>query len=91
MTYMMDKGYNGDYFRFGVDGYLECIEIDEYIKINTLRGKPFEVKGCKDCNRPYCNTNKLNIVYNYSRKLTKDEIKLAIKEMNLDVANFGFL
>lgn len=85
MTYMMDKGYNGDYFKFGLDGYLEEIEIDEYIKMDILKGKPFEIKGCKNCNRPYYNERPGHTIYNYSRKLSKEEIKLAIKEINLDI------
>lgn len=85
MTYMMDKGYNGDYFKFGLDGYLEEIEMDEYIKMDILKGKPFEIKGCKNCNRPYYNERPGHTIYNYSRKLSKEEIKLAIKEINLDI------
>ena len=85
MTYMMDKGYNRDNFKFGLDGYLEELDIDEYIKMSILKGKPFEIKGCKNCNRPHCNYRSGNTVYNYPRKLNKKEIKLAIKESNLDI------
>ena len=83
MTYMMDKGYNRDYFKFGLNGYLEELEIDEYIKNDILKGKPFKTRGCKNCNRPHSSKNSRGIIYNYSRNLNKEEIKLAIKDINL--------
>lgn len=88
MTYMIDKGYNRDYFKFGIDGYLEHVEIDEYIKMDILKGKPFEIKGCESCNRPYYNERPGHIIYNYSRNLTNDEIKLSIEEINLNIGDF---
>lgn len=87
MTYMIDKGYNGDYFRFGIDGYLEYVKIDEYIKMDIRKGRPFEIKGCKNCNRPYYNERPGHTIYNYSRKLNKEQVKLAIKEINLDIGD----
>ncbi|WP_250673660.1 radical SAM protein [Paraclostridium ghonii] len=88
MTYMIDKGYNRDYFKFGIGGYLEHVEIDEYIKMDILKGKPFEIKGCENCNRPYYNERPGHIIYNYSRNLTNDEIKLSIEEINLNIGDF---
>jgi lipoyl synthase len=83
MTYMIDKGYNRDYFRFDKTGYLESIEIDDYIKTDVLKGYPFEIKGCKNCNRPYYNERPGHTIYNYSKALNEEEIDLAIKELNL--------
>lgn len=87
MTYMMDKGYNRDYFKFNKSGYLESIEIDIYIKSDILKGHPFEIKGCKNCNRPYYNERPGHVIYNYSRNLNKEEIDLAIKEINLNIGD----
>ena len=83
MTYMIDKGYNRDYFKFDEKGYLDFIEIDDYIKKDILKGYPFEIKGCKNCNRPYYNERPGHTIYNYSKALNKEEIDLAIKELNL--------
>ena len=85
MTYMIDKGYNRDYFKFNKNGYLEFVEIDDYMKQDILKGLPFEIKGCKDCNRPYYNERPGYTIYNYSKKLNKDEIDLAIKELNFKI------
>lgn len=82
MTYMMDRGYNKDYFKFK-DGYVENIILDDNIIDDINKGYPFEIRGCKNCNRPYYNERPGSTIYNYSRSLEEEEIKLAIKEMNL--------
>lgn len=43
-------------------------------------GKAFETTGCPDCNRPFYNERPGGVIYNYPRKLTKDEIEQAIQE-----------
>ena len=87
MTYMIDKGYNRDYFKFSKEGYLNEIELDSYIKSDVLKGYPFEIKGCKNCNRPYYNERPGSTIYNYSRPLKKEEIYLALKEINLNIGD----
>ncbi|MEG1311131.1 MAG: radical SAM protein [Romboutsia sp.] len=82
MTYMIDKGYMEQYFEFK-NGYLENIKLDKIIEEDINKGYPFEIRGCKNCNRPYYNERPGSTIYNYSRSLTKDEIQLAIKEINL--------
>lgn len=82
MTYMIDKGYGLEYFLFK-DNYIKNITIDENIKLDINKGYPFEIKGCKNCNRPYYNERPGGTIYNYSRTLNNDEINLAIKELNL--------
>jgi lipoyl synthase len=37
-------------------------------------GAAFQTSGCKDCNRPYYNEKPSGPIYNYPRKLTKQEI-----------------
>lgn len=82
MTYMINKGYSNDCFYFK-NGYLEYIKLDEDIINDINKGYPFEIRGCKNCNRPYYNERPGSTIYNYSRRLTDNEIKLAIKEVNI--------
>ena len=82
MTYMINKGYSEEYFTF-IEGYLDSIKIDDIINEDIHKGYPFEIRGCKNCNRPYYNERPGSTIYNYSRYMTKDEIELAIKEINL--------
>jgi biotin synthase len=82
MTYMINKGYTGDNFTFK-NGYIENINLDNEIRKDIESGYPFEIRGCKNCNRPYYNERPGSTIYNYSRSLNEDEIKLAIKETNL--------
>ncbi|MGL5346101.1 MAG: radical SAM protein [Peptostreptococcaceae bacterium] len=83
MTYMINKGYDNNHFYFE-DGDLVNIKLDDEIKSDINKGYPFEIRGCKNCNRPYYNERPGSTIYNYSRKLTESEIKLAIKEVSLD-------
>lgn len=82
MTYMIDRGYNEEYFKFE-DGYLTHIELNDTIKEDINKGYPFEIRGCKNCNRPYYNERPGSTIYNYSRNLSEREIQLAVKEINL--------
>lgn len=82
MTYMIDKGYGLEYFIFE-DNYIKNIKIDENINKDINKGYPFEIKGCKNCNRPYYNERPGGTIYNYSRALNDDDVNLAIKELNL--------
>ena len=82
MTYMINKGYTDDNFTFK-NGYIENINLDNEIRKDIESGYPFEIRGCKNCNRPYYNERPGSTIYNYSRSLNEDEIQLAIKETNL--------
>ena len=82
MAYMIDKGYKEDEFIFK-DGYIEKIMLDEKIIEDINKGYPFEIRGCENCNRPYYNERPGSTIYNYSRSLSKEEIDLAIKELNI--------
>lgn len=89
MTYMTDKGYDENYFNFNKEGYLEDIKIDKDIQECINKGYPFEIKGCKDCNRPYYNERPGHTIYNYSRRLKDNEVKLAINELNLQTGELA--
>ena len=82
MTYMIDKGYFDEYFTFK-DGYLNDIKLDCDIIKDIESGYPFEIRGCKDCNRPYYNERPGSTIYNYSKPLNFEEINLAKIEINL--------
>lgn len=82
MSYMVNKGYSQECFEFK-NGYLENIKLDDDIVSDINRGYPFEIRGCKDCNRPYYNERPGSTIYNYSRPLNQDEIDLSIRELNL--------
>ncbi|MCC0644839.1 MULTISPECIES: radical SAM protein [unclassified Clostridioides] len=82
MSYMVNKDYSQEYFEFK-NGYLENIKLDDEIVSDINRGYPFEIRGCKDCNRPYYNERPGSTIYNYSRPLNQDEIDLSIRELNL--------
>ena len=82
MTYMINKGYDNNHFYFK-DGDLVNIKLDNEIKSDINKGYPFEIRGCKNCNRPYYNERPGSTIYNYSRTLTESEIELAIKEVGL--------
>lgn len=82
MTYMINNGYEKESFTFK-NGYIDDIKIDDKIKKDIENGYPFEIRGCKNCNRPYYNERPGSTIYNYSRALNDDEKLLAIKEINL--------
>ncbi|CZR96103.1 MULTISPECIES: radical SAM protein [Clostridioides] len=82
MSYMINKGYSKECFEFK-NGYLDNIKLDNDIIKDINKGYPFEIRGCKDCNRPYYNERPGSTIYNYSRPLNQSEIDLAIKEINL--------
>ncbi len=82
MTYMIDKDYTKDSFVFN-NGYIENIIVEENIIEEILKGYPFEIRGCKNCNRPYYNERPGKTIYNYSTKLNQDQIRKSMKELNL--------
>lgn len=82
MTYMIEKGYSKEYFTFK-DGQLEEIKLDDNILEDIQEGYPFEIRGCKNCNRPYYNERPGSTIYNYSRALNKEEIELAKEDINI--------
>ncbi len=85
MTYLIKTGYKKENFIFE-DGYLKNIEfIDTIIYEEIQRGTPFEIAGCKDCNRPYYNERPGGTIYNYSRKLNKEECIKAMKELSMKI------
>jgi biotin synthase len=46
-------------------------------------GSPFRTSGCLDCNRPFYNEKPSGPVYNYPRKIKKEELDEIKKQLNL--------
>jgi lipoyl synthase len=44
-------------------------------------GLPFQTSGCPDCNRPYYNEKPSGPIYNYPKKLNKEEIEKIKKQL----------
>jgi biotin synthase-related radical SAM superfamily protein len=60
------------------------LDIDcEMIREALSSGVAFQVTGCKGCNRPFYNERPRGPMYNYPRRLTKEEVTRAIEETNL--------
>jgi len=45
-------------------------------------GEPFLTSGCKDCNRPYYNEKPSGPIYNYPKKLSKEEVDKVKQQIN---------
>jgi biotin synthase len=72
----------------------ENMEFDSKGNINTYglsnevldpiveSGLPFQTSGCPDCNRPYYNEKPSGPIYNYSKKLKKEEIARIKKQLS---------
>ena len=50
-------------------------------KTDEIDAKAFETSGCEGCNRPYYNESVNGLMYNYPRKLTKEEFEKCKKEL----------
>jgi biotin synthase-related radical SAM superfamily protein len=65
----------------------ECVS-DFSIEKQTLlqiiqSGKPFLTSGCPDCNRPYYNEKPSGPIYNYPRKISREELSEIENELGL--------
>ena len=85
MTYLIKKGYTKEHFNFVNEELTGINNIDDETKKEIHKGQPFEISGCKDCNRPYYNERPGKTIYNYSRKLDEIESEIALLELNLDL------
>jgi biotin synthase len=67
-----DEGKISD-FGIASDGLNRIIE----------EGKPFLTSGCPDCNRPFYNEKPSGPIYNYPRKISREEIEKIRKQLKL--------
>ncbi len=70
-----DMSFNekGLLVNFGVDG-------EKLIKVIET-GEPFLTSGCPDCNRPFYNEKPSGPIYNYPRRLTREELSGVMKQL----------
>lgn len=82
--FLIEKDYYlADKFTFQ-SGKLTNLRID----LKTLReylgeGTAFRTAGCPDCNRPFYNERPGDVLYNYPRPLTPEELEKAIGDLDL--------
>jgi biotin synthase len=69
----MSFNENGLLVNFGVDG--------ETLMRVIETGEPFLTSGCSDCNRPFYNEKPSGPIYNYPRRLTKQELSDVMKQL----------
>jgi lipoyl synthase len=46
-------------------------------------GTPFRTSGCPDCNRPFYNEKPSGPIYNYPKKIRREEIEKIKKQLKL--------
>ena len=69
---------------FGEDENLLSYGIDNQTLLQTVEnGQPFVTSGCPNCNRPYYNEKPSGPIFNYPRKLTKNETSEIKNQLNL--------
>jgi biotin synthase-related radical SAM superfamily protein len=55
---------------------------NEALNSEVESGLPFQTSGCPDCNRPFYNEKPSGPIYNYPKKLCREEIKKIKKELS---------
>jgi biotin synthase-related radical SAM superfamily protein len=71
----MEFDGQGNLLSYGID--------DEILRQTVENGQPFVTSGCPDCNRPYYNEKPSGPIFNYPRKLAKNETIEIKKQFNL--------
>ncbi|MEK7633537.1 MAG: radical SAM protein [Patescibacteria group bacterium] len=71
--------------RFNKQGELRSVGWKKKDLLEKLYGTNlFQTSGCSGCNRPYYNEKPSGMLYNYPYKLSKNEFRQAINELNLE-------
>ena len=69
--------------QFDVDGKITSYGLNnEVLDPIVESGLPFQTSGCPDCNRPYYNEKPSGPIYNYPKKLKKEEIAKIKKQLS---------
>lgn len=82
-AYLLKKGKDPACIEFDGDRIARLSVTEEKLRQDILGGRPFETSGCPGCNRPYYNERPGQVMMNYPRKLTTDEVALALAESRL--------
>ena len=68
--------------QFDVDGKITSYGLsNEVLDPIVESGLPFQTSGCPDCNRPYYNEKPSGPIYNYPKRLKKEEIARIKKQL----------
>lgn len=81
-TKLIEIGFNLKDFKFtnkGEVAFFPKFDLDEIIKT-----KPFNTRGCPDCNRPFYNEKPKGEIYNYPYDVSFENVKREILDLGLD-------
>jgi lipoyl synthase len=75
--YLIVKGISSsDVMQFDDEGSIADFGLsDKQLKAIIESAEPFLTSGCKDCNRPFYNEKPSGPIYNYPKKLNKEELE----------------
>ncbi len=86
IRYLLERKYISYSNISFTNGKIANIDINLEKLYHALKvGQPFRVSGCPGCNRPYYNERPLGPMYNYHRRLSKDEINKAINDLEIKI------
>jgi len=69
--------------QFDIKGNINTYGLsNEVLEPIVESGLPFQTSGCPDCNRPYYNEKPSGPIYNYPKKLKKEEIARIKKQLS---------
>jgi lipoyl synthase len=69
--------------QFDIKGNINTYGLsNEVLEPIVESGLPFQTSGCPNCNRPYYNEKPSGPIYNYPKKLKKEEIARIKKQLN---------
>jgi len=73
-----------DGMRFDGEGKIAGFGLaKEALAESVKSGEPFRTSGCRDCNRPFYNEKPSGPVYNYPRKVSREEIEEIGRQLGL--------
>ena len=84
VRYLLAKGLlSAERIHANKQGRISIDIDDETMREALYSGVAFQVTGCKGCNRPFYNERPRGPMYNFPRRLTDEEVTIAIGETEL--------
>jgi len=81
-TKLLEIGFELRDFKFKNNG--EIIGFPKFNLEELIKLKPFNTKGCSDCNRPFYNERPIGEIYNYPFDLDKEIVLKEMIDLGLD-------
>jgi biotin synthase len=83
--YLIVEGLaQADRMRFDGEGKIASFGLEKEVLEEAVKsGEPFRTSGCRDCNRPFYNEKPSGPVYNYPRKMSREEIEEIGRQLGL--------